>query len=202
MVQLREKDLPGGALLSLAVDVKRALKGRALLMINERADVALAAEADGVHLGEDALPLEAARRVVGPHSLIGRSVHSTEGAAFAAFAGGEGANFLIVGSIYATRSHPGAPPAGPGLIKAILQKQEDQQQPPPLIGIGGITAANLGEVMQAGASGVAVISSILASEDPEGEARKLKQAMLEAWQGGASLLVGESRKGSVAGEID
>ncbi len=203
MVQLREKDLPGGELLKLAVHIKRALQGRALLVINERADVALAAEADGVHLGEEALPLEAVRRVVGPQVVIGRSVHSPEAAALAR---DEGAQLLIVGTMYATRSHPGAVPEGPGLIKTILERQQSPPgrwaTSPPLIGIGGITADNLGEVMQAGASGVAVISSILAAEDPERAAQQLKQAMLEAWQGGAALPAGDSRGGPVAGGPD
>ena len=76
MVQLRDKELPAGDLLELAVAMKDTINGRALFLVNDRADVALAAGADGVQLGERALPPAAARRIVGPDCLIGRSVHS------------------------------------------------------------------------------------------------------------------------------
>jgi thiamine-phosphate pyrophosphorylase len=178
MVQLREKDLSGGLLLSLAASLKSAIGSRALLIINERADVAMAAGADGVQLAEDALPVAAVRRIMGPRALIGRSVHSEEGAVRAA---AEGADFLIVGTMYVTRSHPTATPAGPGLVRRIRNALEERAASVPLIGIGGITADNLGEVIRAGAGGVAVISSILGSPDPRGEARRLKQIMLNAW---------------------
>ena len=178
MVQLREKDLPGGQLLRLAQDIKQAVAGRALLMINERADVAAAALADGLQLGEQALPLLAAREIMGPRAIIGRSVHSRKGALKAL---AEGAQFLVVGTIYATQSHPEVAPSGPELLRHIAELPELRSAPLPLIGIGGITADNLGEVMQVGASGVAVISSILGSPDPRQQARELKLAMLDAW---------------------
>ena len=173
MVQLREKDLPGGRLLELAVSLKEAIGDSALIIINERVDVAVASAASGVQLGEEAIPVAAVHRILGPRSLIGRSVHSEEGAARAS-AGG--ADFLVVGSMYVARSHPGAPPAGPALIRSIARNC-----PVPLLGIGGINAENLGAVLCAGANGVAVITSILASPHPGEAARQLKQAMLAAW---------------------
>lgn len=197
MVQLREKDLPGGTLLELATSIKQAIAGRALLVINERADVALAVGADGVQLGEDALPLAEARKVVGLGTLIGRSVHS-EGAAVQAGIGG--ADFLVVGTMYATRSHPGASPAGPPLMERIARSPTLQAAPLPLIGIGGITAENAGWIIQAGGSGVAVITSLLASEDPAEEARKLKQAMLHRHGGGPQLIAKGVSGGFVRGE--
>ncbi|MDP6549640.1 MAG: thiamine phosphate synthase [Dehalococcoidia bacterium] len=182
MVQVREKDLPGCHLLSLAASLQDAVKdavgSRALLIINERADVALAAGADGVQLAEDAMPVAAVRRIMGPQALIGRSVHSEEGAVRAA---ADGADFLIVGTMYATSSHPAATPAGPGLVRRIAHLLAERATSIPLIGIGGITADNQGEVIRAGAAGVAVITNILASPDPRGEAQRLKQAMLNAW---------------------
>ena len=82
LVQLREKDLPAGHLLKLAGAIKEAIGRSALLVINERVDVAATLTADGVQLGEDAMPVAAARRILGPEALIGRSVHSvTRGAA-------------------------------------------------------------------------------------------------------------------------
>lgn len=172
LVQLREKDLPGGKLLELAEELKKSVGDSALLVVNERVDVAAAAVADGAQLGEAALPVAVARDILGREALIGRSVHSLEGAARAAR---EGADFLVVGTIYATTSHPGEEPAGPGLIKRIAAVCSV-----PLIGIGGINPSNIGEVMQAGASGAAVITSILASPDPQKAAQELKQAMLAA----------------------
>jgi thiamine-phosphate pyrophosphorylase len=173
LVQLREKDLPGGQLLELALALKEAIAGSALLVINERVDVAVASGVAGVQLGEEALPVAAARRILGPEPLIGRSVHSEEGAAQAI---AQGADFLIVGTMYATSSHPGARPAGPDLIRRIAS-----DCPVPLLGIGGINSANVGEVLRAGASGAAVITSILASPNPGEAARRLKQAMLAAY---------------------
>ena len=136
MVQLREKDLPGGTLLELARTVKEAIADRALLVVNERVDVALAAGASGVQLGEEALPAAIARDILVPDSLIGRSVHSVAGADEAV---AQGADFLVVGTMYSTRSHPGAAPAGPELIQQISRICDI-----PLIGIGGINEENLG----------------------------------------------------------
>ena len=169
LVQLREKDLSGRALLKLASELRAAIGHSALLLINERVDVAAAARADGVQLGEDALPAKAAREILGPEALIGRSVHSEQGAQLAE---AEGADFLLVGAMYATSSHPGHEPAGPELIKRIAASCSI-----PLMGIGGINEANLGPILEAGAQGVAVISSILAAPDPEQAARSLSQAM-------------------------
>ena len=184
LVQLREKDLPGGKLLELAQELKRAIAGRALLVINERADVAAACAAAGVQLGEDALPVAAARRILGPDALIGRSVHTQAGAEQAVV---QGADFLIVGTMYATASHPGLPPAGPELVRRIAQSCSIS-----IIGIGGIHAGNAAQVVQAGASGVAVITSILAAPQPGEAARRLKQVLLEAWSDAGRLAVAEN----------
>ena len=191
MVQLREKDLPGGALLELAGAIKDAVAGRALLLVNERVDVALATGASGVQLGEEALPTAAVRDILGGDLLIGRSVHSVAGADEAVT---QGADFLVVGTMYSTRSHPGAVPVGPELVRQISRRCDL-----PLIGIGGINEANLGDVMAAGAVGVAVITSILDAADPEVAARQLKQVMSQAWLGGSPVAQGETRGGSRVG---
>ncbi|MCH8744412.1 MAG: thiamine phosphate synthase [Chloroflexi bacterium] len=170
LVQLREKDLPGGKLLNLANRIRDIIGGSALLVINERVDVAVAVGADAVQLGEVGLPTAAARKMLGEDVLIGRSVHSLAGATQASAAG---ADFLLVGTMFASRSHPVEEPAGPGLLRGIASQSQL-----PLIGIGGIDATNAGEVMDAGAQGVAVIRSILASDDPKSAAQQIKQAML------------------------
>ena len=176
MVQLREKDLPGGPLLELAVSLRDAIAGRALLIINDRADVAAAVGAAGVQLGEEGLPVDATRQVLGDGALIGRSVHSEAGASQAA---AQRCDFLIVGTMYSTENHPSANPAGPSLVRRI-----GERCPLPLIGIGGITHSNASQVLAAGAAGVAVISSILGSSQPGEAARKIKQVMMEFWSTG------------------
>jgi thiamine-phosphate diphosphorylase len=183
MVQVREKDLPGGLLLELAQEIRRATGDGPLLMVNERADVALAAGAAGVQLGEEGLPVSIAREILGPRQLVGRSVHSVEGAVEAA---SQGADLLVVGTMFATRSHPGAAAIGPVLLNQISQRCNT-----PMIGIGGINTANLGEVLKAGACGVAVISSILAADDPEEAARELKQAMFAEWTESSAFAHGQ-----------
>ena len=174
MVQLREKDIPGGQLLDLADRLRKVTEGSALLFINERVDVAIASGADGVQLGEDGVPVEAARKVAGESLLIGRSVHSLERALVAA---GMGADFLVVGTVFPTGSHPGAEPAGPQLLSDIAGSMSI-----PFAAIGGISAANVGEVIAGGASGAAVIRAILAAEDPEQAARELKEAIDASWR--------------------
>ena len=179
LVQLRAKELPGGRMLSLAEELKRAVDGRAVLLVNERVDIAIAASADGVQLGEEALPVSTARKLLPSRALIGRSVHSLAGATDAFTAG---ANFLVVGTMFSTSSHPGAIPVGPGLMREVSRLLSSSKGSVPLLGIGGITEGNLAEVVTAGASGVAVIRSILSAPDPQAAAAELKLALQEAWQ--------------------
>ncbi|MCX6024086.1 MAG: thiamine phosphate synthase [Chloroflexi bacterium] len=173
LVQLREYGMFAGDLLAAAHTLKGVTEGRALLLVNDRVDVAVAALADGAHLPEAGLPIAAARAVAGPDRLVGRSVHSVAAARQAAAAG---ADYLVVGTIYASGSHPDDPPAGPGLLRAIADVVNL-----PLIAIGGITPANIAEVIAAGASGVAVISAILDAPDPRTAAAELRAALDAAW---------------------
>ena len=174
LVQLRDKDLPGGQLLALAERLRKVTQSSALLFVNERVDVALACGADGVQLGEEGMPVEAARKLARDGLLIGRSVHSLGGALAAE---SQGADLLVAGAIFPTGSHPQSKPSGPHLLAEILQ-----QVRLPLLGIGGIDETNVGEVMGAGASGAAVINAILSSKDPERTARGLKCAMETGWR--------------------
>ena len=178
LVQLREKDLPGGQLLDLSTGLLQALDGRAKLIINERADVALVAGADGVQLGERGLPVAAARKALGGQALIGRSVHSPDSAERAER---DSASFLVVGTMFASRSHPGEEPEGPELMAQIAGLCRL-----PLIGIGGITPDNAAQVIDAGASGVAVITNILAAGDPHAAAARLKKVLMASWSARAS----------------
>ena len=167
MVQVREKSLSTGEVYELAAKLRLVTQGKALLIINDRVDVALAVDADGVHLPSDSLPACVVKKLGGGRLLVGRSVHSVEEAVAAE---DEGVDYLIVGTIYGTDSHPGRPPSGPGLIEAVKARVRMH-----VYAIGGINASNAGEVMRAGADGVAVIRSILGAPDPRTAAREIAE---------------------------
>lgn len=173
MVQLRDRQLPAGEMLSLARRLKNITRGKALLIINDRVDVALAVEADGVQLPEDGLPTRVARSLIGRYTVLGRSIHSVEAAHQA---GRDGAEFVIAGTIYATASKPDAKPAGPALIQQITKDSSL-----PVLAIGGVTADKVEELVKAGAAGVAVVSAIAGAEDPKAAAEALNKALREAW---------------------
>jgi thiamine-phosphate pyrophosphorylase len=172
VVQLREKDLAAAQLVPLADRLRAITQGKALLIVNERLDVALLCAADGVHLPEKGPSVAATRRLAGDRFIIGRSVHSVEEAVKAQE---EGADYVQVGAIFPTRSHPGLSPAGPALLKSVVARVTI-----PIVAVGGITAENVGQVMQAGARGVAVISAILDSPSPTSSGRRLAEAVVEA----------------------
>lgn len=179
IVQLREKDLPASQLYTLALRLKDAINGRALLFVNDRIDVAIAAGAHGAQLGETALPLDAAKAVAaaaalrGARLLLGRSVHSAQGAIAAQ---AHGADLITLGSVFPTNSHPGAPAGGIPLVKSAAQAVSI-----PILAIGGVNADNIGGVIAAGASGAAVITAIAAATDPQAASAALAQNMRAAW---------------------
>ena len=173
IVQLREKDMPAGPLLDLALRIRDITASRASLFVNDRIDVALACDADGVQLGEDGIPVEAARDLVGGDLLIGRSVHAVDSAINAGLAG---ADLLVFGTVFATATHSGRPPNG-----VVPLAEMSRHDTAPVLGIGGIAPGNVGQVVEAGASGAAVITAITESRDPRGAAKALKQAMADAW---------------------
>ena len=174
-VQLREKDLPPRDLYPLAMEL-RALTRQygARLLINDRIDVALAVEADGIHLTTSSLPTAVARRLVGPTRLIGASTHNLTEARAAADGG---ADFLVFGPVFFTPSKaPYGEPVGLEALRAVRAAV-----PLPILAIGGIKQANLEQTMQAGADGIAVISAVVAADDPEAASRDLLTA-LDAWR--------------------
>ncbi len=173
LVQLREKELPAGDIYLMAKRLRAITRDKALLFVNDRVDVALAAECDGVQLGENAMPTSAARAVCGARLLIGRSIHSLERAKRAET---HGADLLVLGTIFPTASHPWAATAGVELVQVVAEEVSV-----PVLAIGGINQENVASVIRAGASGIAVISAISGSPDPETAASVLKSQMLEAW---------------------
>src|SRR5688500_16531154 len=166
MVQLRLKDADARSLVEVARMLVQALP--VPVVVNDRVDVALAAGAAGVHLGVDDLPVSAARAIVPDGFLIGVSV-----GADAEVAGAAGADYAGIGPVFGTASKADAGVAI-GLDEfARLQARTGL----PAVGIGGVTAANAGAVIAAGASGVAVISALFGARDPETAARALRSAI-------------------------
>jgi len=170
-IQLREKDLDtidvyrlGERLLSLT------RQAGAVLIVNDRVDVAMALGADGVHLTRKSLPPKDARALVGPEMLLGISCHSLTDVREAIEGG---VDFLVLGPIHDT---PSKAPYGAPLTPAIL-KQAREMCPLPILAIGGINATRVPEVVQAGADGVAAISAVLAAPDPGTATRELLDAV-------------------------
>jgi len=164
-VQLREKDLEGSELYHLAMQLRKITESyRARFLINERLDVALAVDADGVHLGQSSFPVATARRLLGPDKLIGVSTHSPAEITAAA-----GADFLVFGPVYFTPSKAayGEPQGLDRLREAVTQSTV------PVFAIGGINVERIPHVRTAGAYGVAMISAISAASDPAQAAREI-----------------------------
>jgi len=168
-LQLREKDLTGRELYHLALDIKQVLPPGTRLLINDRLDVALAAGADGVHLGENSLPPAVARRLLGPEKIMGVSVHSVTAAREAEKAG---ADYLLFGHIFPTTSKEGIPPRGVGSLREVVASVGI-----PIIALGGINAANARQCLAAGVRGVAVMSAVMAAPDPARAVAELKQTL-------------------------
>jgi len=173
VVQLREKQMTARERYDLGRKLRELTREADVpLIVNDRIDLAAAIGADGVHLGDDDLPVDVAREQLGDDALIGRSVSTTEAAREAEDAG---ADYLGVGAVYATSSKDtDAEQSEIGLdrVRAI-----DDAVDIPFVGIGGVTADTAGDVVAAGADGVAVISAITAAEDPEAATRALNDAV-------------------------
>ena len=160
LVQLREKTMPLAELLPLAQRLaRRCREVGALFIVNDRADLALAAGADGLHVGQDDLPARRARQILRPWMILGVSTHDAEQARRAV---ADGADYVAVGSIYPTTTKAGFQLVGPELIRRVRAEVQV-----PLVGIGGITVDNAGAVLAAGADAVAVISALCAAPDPK-----------------------------------
>jgi thiamine-phosphate pyrophosphorylase len=159
VIQLRDKTASTALLLAEGRALRELTRSYgALLIINDRVDIALAVKADGVHIGQDDLPANLARQLLGPERILGMSAGNITEAQIAIAAG---ADYLGVGPIYGTRSKSDAgQPIGTQLLTHLAA-----HYPIPLVAIGGITAENAGEALQAGATGVAVIAAIVGAED-------------------------------------
>jgi thiamine-phosphate pyrophosphorylase len=172
IVQLREKDLDGGELLALAEPlVADCHEAGALLLVNDRIDVALAAGADGVVLPSDSFAAEVARRLLGPAASIGRSTHAAGEAEHAAR---EGCDFVLFGPVHAT---PAKAEFGPP--QGIERLREASAQGIAAFAVGGLTSANTPAAISAGAYGVAVIREVMSAADPQVAVQTLLAALGE-----------------------
>ncbi|SFG23033.1 thiamine-phosphate pyrophosphorylase [Desulfotomaculum arcticum] len=174
LVQLREKDTSSRDFYQIALALKDlAVKYQVPLIINDRLDIALAVDADGIHIGQEDLPLQVARCLLGPEKIIGYSVSNIEEAVY-----GEkyGADYLGAGPVYTTTTKAVTiQPLGVEGLRNIKNSVSI-----PVVGIGGINLDNVREVKKSGADGVSIVSGILGSLDPDCTSRKL----CEAWQQG------------------
>ncbi|WP_067681096.1 thiamine phosphate synthase [Nocardia miyunensis] len=181
IIQLRDKGSPGeerfgplearaelGALAALKAAARRH---GALVAVNDRADVAFAAGADVLHLGQDDLPPWYARRILGPDVVIGRSTHDPEQAAKATTE--EHIDYFCTGPVWTTPTKPGRSAAGLDLVRGTAEAEPSR----PWFAIGGIDAARLPEVLDAGATRIVVVRAITEADDPESAARALKSRL-------------------------
>ncbi|OBB72155.1 thiamine phosphate synthase [Mycobacterium sp. 852014-52144_SCH5372336] len=180
LIQLRDKGSPGEQRLgplearqeleALEVLADAARRHGALLAVNDRADIALAAGADVLHLGQDDLPLAVARGIVGEAPVIGRSTHDADQVAAAVE---EAVDYFCVGPCWPTPTKPGRPAPGLDLVRHTAELNSDK----PWFAIGGIDTDRLPQVLAAGARRVVVVRAITAAEDPRAAAAELKAAL-------------------------
>lgn len=171
IVQLRSKELSDSELLTLGRKVRAAAdRYKKLFFVNDRADLALLTDADGVHLGQDDMPVEAVRRLcaaAGKSLWIGKSTHSISQARAALL---EKPDYLGVGPVFETPTKPHYQPAG---LEYVRQAAAEIKIP--FVAIGGINRMNLKQVLEAGARKAAVVRAVFDAADPELETRNLKQ---------------------------
>lgn len=180
IIQLRDKGSPGehrfgplatgGELAALEILSDAAKRHGALVAVNDRADIARAAGADVLHLGQDDLPLEVAREIVGPDTVIGRSAHETGEAARALM---EAVDYFCVGPCWPTPTKPGRPAPGLDLVRAVASMGPDK----PWFAVGGIDEQRLDAVLEAGARRIVVVRAITDAADPGAAAQRLSAAL-------------------------
>lgn len=174
VVQLRMKNASGGEMLAQAIKIQNLADDmNKIFIVNDRVDIAMASNADGVHLGQDDIPLKDARRLMGDDKIIGISV-STEEEAVKAYE--DGADYIAIGSIFNTRTKEDA---GDGLgLDAIINIRKAVPDIL-LVAIGGIDLGNIKDVIRAGADSAAVISAVVANKDVKKAAHDLRDSILK-----------------------
>ncbi len=170
-IQYRQKSGSTREMIEIARNMKRLCsEADVTFIVNDRLDVAIAAEADGVHLGQDDFPIPMARELLGEGRIIGGSAATLDEARKCL---SEGADYVGFGPVYPTSSKDDAGPvSGIDILKQVVEII-----PLPIIAIGGVGAENIPDVMRAGAHGIAVISAVCCQDDPEEATRSLYQAL-------------------------
>ena len=173
VIQLREKDAEASVLLRAGAAFQRAAEEHgALFIVNDRPDIAIALHADGVHLGQDDLPVSVARGKLGPDALIVLSTHSS-----AQFEGADGdSDYICAGPVFATPTKPGRPPTGLELVRFAAERAKSGLEPRPWFAIGGLDVTTLPGVVAAGAQRAAVVRAV-DTDDPEGAARRIREGL-------------------------
>lgn len=173
IVQLREKNVSGREFYNLAALYRReTARHDMILIINDRPDIALAAGADGVHLGRDDMPVPAARKILGPDFIIGASSHSVEQALEAQ---GEGATYVNIGPLFPTPTKPGVATIGLEPVRDASKKLSI-----PFTVMGGVTEENIDEVISAGARRIGVVTAIFGQKDIAAATRRLVEKIRKA----------------------
>ena len=176
IVQLRDKVSDTRAMVARARAIKAAL-GPVPLLVNDRVDVALATGCDGVHVGQEDMAAEDARRLLGPDAILGLSIKTTAQAAAAPL---DLINYVGIGGVYSTTSKKNTSnPIGPTGLKRIVEEFHRRKPGFPTCGIAGINESNAADVIAAGADGIAVIAALSLASDPHAAARRLR-AILDA----------------------
>jgi len=178
-IQFRQKSGSTREMIEIARQMKRLCKDDAdvTFIVNDRIDVAIASEADGVHLGQDDFPIPLAREMLGESRIIGGSAATMDEARVCL---SEGADYVGFGPVYPTTSkEDSGPVSGIGILKQVVEAI-----PLPIIAIGGVSAENAPQVMEAGAHGIAVISAVCCQDDPEHATRAIHRSFHESRLGG------------------
>ena len=171
-IQLREKQTPDDVHLAMAAELRELTdQTDKLLIINDRPDIAAIVGADGLHLGQEDLPIAEARRLLRPGAIIGRSCHCVRHAREAI---NEGADYVALGPMFATKTKD-RPPVGPGLLEEMAGAFMDF--PLPVVAVGGIDADNVAEVLRRGAKCIAVCAAVNCADDPQSAAEAIKKQL-------------------------
>ena len=170
VIQLRDKESDAADVVEAGLAMRKAIgKDEAVFIVNDSPDIALAVDADGVHLGQEDMPVIGARSILGRGKIIGLSTHSLEQAAAAQ---NSGADYIGVGPVFSTPTKPGYKPVGLDLIKKVKNISSL-----PFVAIGGIDETNIADVIAAGASRVAVVRAVCGAEDIKEAAKRLKDIL-------------------------
>lgn len=179
VIQLREKNLPLRGFLKIALSMRKIIKPPIVFIINDRVDIAIACQADGVHIGQEDMPLPMARQILGEHKIIGLSTHSVKQAQKAEK---EGADYIAIGPIFATSSKAKAGPAkGTQIISQVKEMIKI-----PLVAIGGINLDNIDKTLEAGADGIAVINAVFQEADVGSATRGLSEKIRKCSEQGTN----------------